>query len=56
MLHENMMKELGPIQERAAALEKKPDEVRAILKNGAQRCEKIAAGVMDEVRKKTGLR
>jgi len=55
-LFENMMKELGPIQERAAALEKKPDEVLAVLKTGAKRCEKIASDVMDEVRKKTGLR
>jgi tryptophanyl-tRNA synthetase len=56
MLCENMMKELGPIQERAAALENKPDDVLAILKTGAERCEKIASKVMDEVRRKAGIR
>ncbi len=56
MLYENMMQELAPIQARAADLEKKPDEVMAVLKTGAGRCEKIAVAVMEEVRKKAGLR
>ncbi len=56
MLYENMMQELAPIQARAADLEKKPDEVMAVLKTGAERCEKIAVAVMEEVRKKAGLR
>lgn len=56
ILSDNMMKELGPIQERAAALEKTPGDVLAVLNTGAQRCTNIAAEVMDEVRRKTGIR
>jgi len=56
MLYENMIKELGPIQQRAAELEQKPEEVLSALQIGAERCKKIACEVMDEVRKKTGLR
>ena len=56
MLYENMMAELGPIQQRAAELEQKPGDVLDVLQTGAERCEKIAAEVMQEVRKKAGLR
>ena len=56
ILYENMMQELGPIQQRAAELESRPDEVMGILDSGRQRCETIASEVMQEVRKKAGLR
>lgn len=55
-LFENMMLQLEPIQRRAAELERNPDEVRATLDHGAQRCRQIAAEVMEEVRKKAGIR
>lgn len=55
-LYENMMRHLEPVQQRAAELEKNPDEVRATLEKGAARCKEIAGQVMDEVRKKIGVR
>lgn len=54
-LFKHMMGELGPIQERAAALRAKPQEVKEALKAGAERCKEIAREVMEEVRGKTGL-
>ncbi|MCX8044737.1 MAG: tryptophan--tRNA ligase [Desulfobacterota bacterium] len=51
-----IMDELSPIQQRAAELERTPDLVRATLEYGAQRCRNIAQQVMEEVRKKTGIR
>jgi len=56
VLFENMMRHLEPIQRRAAELDRNPDQVRAILDSGAQRCRQIAREVMEEVRKKTGIR
>lgn len=48
-------RELTPVQERAAALRARPDEVRGALAHGAARAREIAAGVMDEVRSKMGF-
>lgn len=56
MLFEHVMAELAPIQRRAAELERNPDAVRAILDRGADRCRRIAREVMEEVRRKTGIR
>jgi len=56
MLFENMLRHLEPIQQRAAELEKNPQEVIDALNKGARRCKEIAGSVMDEVRQKIGLR
>jgi len=56
LLFEAMRAELRPIRERAAALEKNPDEVWDVLDTGARRCKEIAEKTMEEVRRKTGLR
>lgn len=55
-LYENMMCHLGPVQQRAADLEKDPGLVFDALKNGAKKCSDIAGDVMDEVRSKLGMR
>ncbi len=55
-LRKNLDDHFGPIREKAASLYKKPDEVRDILSKGASHCRAIAQDVMEEVRKKTGLR
>jgi tryptophanyl-tRNA synthetase len=56
ILFENMMAHLKPIQERARQLEKTPEYVDTALERGAKRCAGIAEEVMDEVRRKIGLR
>lgn len=56
ILHKNMMARLEPIQERARELEKDRAYIDAVLMGGAQRCQQIAGEVMDEVRRKIGLR
>jgi tryptophanyl-tRNA synthetase len=56
LLFDRMMQELSPIRERAADLEKHPDEVRDVLETGAKRCKAIAEKTMEEVRRKAGLR
>ncbi len=48
-------KELLPIQERRAKLEKDPDYVNKVLKDGAERARKVAKETVEEVRKKMGL-
>jgi tryptophanyl-tRNA synthetase len=55
MLHENIMRELAPIQERAAESERNPDHVRAVLQQGADTCRSLAAPLMQDVRSKIGL-
>ncbi len=52
---DNVMNELGPIQERMRAWSAQPDEVRAILRDGAERCRAIAESTMSEVRQCMGL-
>jgi tryptophanyl-tRNA synthetase len=54
-LHENMMQELAPIQEKEQQLRQHPDEVRDILQAGAVKCRAIAAKTLDEVNQKLGL-
>ena len=56
MLAANMEKTLAPMRQKAEALQREPDRVRAILETGAARCRAIARPVMDEVRTATGLR
>jgi tryptophanyl-tRNA synthetase len=55
-LHEGIVKELGPIRERAAELAAKPDHVWGILRTGAERARKVAQATMDEVRRRVGVR
>ena len=55
MLHENIMRELAPIQERALEGERNPDYVRGVLKQGAEKCSALAASLMQDVRAKIGL-
>jgi tryptophanyl-tRNA synthetase len=46
----NLNKNLEPFRDRRSALEKKPEYIRSILDDGAQRARKIAAQTMVEVR------
>jgi len=46
---------IRPLQDRYAELESDPAEVARILEVGAERAEVLAEGVMDRVRKATGL-
>ncbi len=55
MLHENIMRELAPIQERALEGARNPDYVRGVLKQGAEKCSALAAPLMQDVRAKIGL-
>jgi tryptophanyl-tRNA synthetase len=54
-LTENMVEQLRPIRERAIELKKKPEFVFEVLRRGAERSREIAAGTMDEVRRRMGL-
>ena len=55
ILFENMMKELLPIQERAAKLMSDTGYVTDVLKKGAEECRIIARQTMDEVHDALGL-
>ena len=55
MLFDSMMKELGPIQERAAELRARPERVSEALEAGREQAAAIAEPVMEEVREKIGL-
>ncbi len=52
-LTDNIIEELRPIRERAAALER--DDVVSALNAGAERCRAIASQTMAEVRSRMGL-
>jgi tryptophanyl-tRNA synthetase len=54
-LHEAMMIELAPIQEREQQLKKRPDDVKDVLESGAKKCRAIAAQTMEEVNQKLGI-
>ena len=55
MLHENLMRELEPVQERLAMWRSKPEQVKEILAEGAARCRVMAEQTMVEVRERMGL-
>ncbi len=55
MLFENVRRELNPIRERALTLQKDPDYIIHVLKQGASACSKIAKQTMAEVRNALGL-
>ena len=56
ILYENMIEEIGPIQERVKKMNERPKDVFEILESGATRCKAIAEQVMDEVRTKMGVK
>lgn len=51
-----ILEHFGEARERRATLEKDPDTVRDILAAGAKKARAIAAPLLDDVRKATGLR
>jgi tryptophanyl-tRNA synthetase len=55
-LAETIAAALSPIRERAEGLRADPDQVRQVLRRGAERARAIAAATMDEVRHRMGLR
>jgi tryptophanyl-tRNA synthetase len=55
VLHEHMMAELGPIQERARELRARPGRIEEILGDGAARCRALARETMDAVKERMGL-
>jgi len=55
VLYNNLMKDLEPIQERARELYGTIDEVKEILWDNKEKCEKIARETMAEVKRKLGL-
>ncbi len=56
LLSDNMIKELEPIREKSQELINNPDQVKDVLKTGAEKCQKIAKETMSEVRSLMGLR
>ena len=48
-------KELQPIQKKRVELEKNPEYVDKVLKDGAEKARKVAQETVKEVRKKMGL-
>lgn len=54
-LHENLVKELAPVREKALELQANPSRVLEILRAGAARCRKIADATIAEVRDAMGL-
>ena len=56
ILFNNMIEEIGPIQNRVKEMNEKPRYMVDVLTSGAARCKAIAVGVMDEVRTKIGVK
>lgn len=54
-LAEAIYRELEPIQKKRAELEKQPEYVEQVLKNGAKRARSLAEQAVREVREKMGL-
>lgn len=54
-LSEAIYKELKPIQEKRAELEKNPEYIEKILKEGSLKASKVASGTLYEVKKAMGL-
>lgn len=55
ILAENISREFGPFRERAAHYRGRPDQVREILSQGAERAGSIARETMVEVRRRMGM-
>jgi tryptophanyl-tRNA synthetase len=56
ILAEAIIKELEPIQKKREILEKNPDAVKKILKDGGQKLEPLAKQTLKEVKEKMGLK
>ena len=56
ILFKNMVEEIGPIQDRIKKINQNPQYMVDVLKSGAARCKAIAVEVMDEVRRKIGVK
>ena len=56
VLYNNMMEEIGPIQQRVRDLNANSGYIPDVLKSAAKRCEAIVCVVMDEVREKIGVK
>jgi tryptophanyl-tRNA synthetase len=56
ILFENMVEEIAPIQSRVKEMYENPGHIIEVLKSGAVHCQAIATEVMDEVRKKIGIK
>ncbi len=56
VLFESMMRELDPIRARADELRRQPERVREILAGGAERCRRLAAETLGDVKERMGLR
>jgi len=56
ILFNNLLAHLEPIQQKARQLRDDPEAVAAALREGAERCKKMAEQVMQEVRVKAGIR
>jgi tryptophanyl-tRNA synthetase len=54
-LAEAIYKELEPIQEKRKELESKPDYAEKVIREGAQKAQKVAKGTLEEVKVKMGL-
>ncbi len=55
VLADNMIATLAPIRARAEELKARPDEVRAILARGAERCRGLAEETLSQVRRIMGF-
>jgi tryptophanyl-tRNA synthetase len=55
LLHESLEAELVPIRQRAEVLQREPERVTTVLREGAARCRKLAGETMRDVRKVMGL-
>jgi len=51
-----LLEYFGPMRERRADLEKRPDDVESVLLDGANRAREIGGPVLDEVRQAAGFR
>jgi tryptophanyl-tRNA synthetase len=56
ILFENMVEELGPIQNRVKEINRNSSYMVDVLKSGAARCKAIAVEMMNEVRTKIGVK
>ncbi len=56
ILFNNMMAHLEPIQQKAKKLCEKPEMVTAALDEGAEQCRKMAVQMMEEVRRRVGIK
>jgi tryptophanyl-tRNA synthetase len=56
ILYKNMMREIGPVQDRVREIKNNPGYIIDVLKSGENRCKPIVHEVMDEVRTRIGIK